>query len=318
MRTKSRFFTLRLLAVLLLALTLRVSVGAAATMPDGRWRLDGPDTAETPRSFRMMTDGFSAAVGTIPAREGLDALRASASGEPSYMALPALYARLREAAGAGAPVYLVDLRQESHGYVNNAYPVSWYKDRNWANRGRTAEQVERDEQGRLAALLGSRVVFTPLGRYDEEHLEALTIDVHSVATERTAAERAGFQYFRIAATDQAAPSDAAIDRFVAFAAALPENAWLHFHCHAGHGRTTTFLVFYDIMKNPGLPLETIVARQYALGGSDVLHPSGEGWRGAEQEKRAGIVRAFCQYAKEAGKDGFRVSWSQWKRGRTAL
>ena len=318
MKTKSRVLAFRLLAVLLLVLTLRGSVGAAATLPDGRWRLDGSDAAELPRSFRMMTDEFSVGAGPIPARDGLGTLRASASGEPSYMALPVLYARLRETAGAGAPIYLVDLRQESHGYVNNAYPVSWYKERNWANRGRTAEQVERDEQGRLAALLGSRTVFEPMGHYDTAHFEAVTIDVHSVATERTAAERAGFQYFRIAATDQAAPSDADIDRFVAFAAALPENAWLHFHCQAGHGRTTTFLIFYDVMKNPGLPLETITARQYALGGSDVLHPSGEGWRRAEQEKRAGIVRAFYQYAKEAGKDGFRISWSQWKRGRTAL
>ena len=68
MKTKNRFFALRLLAVLLLALTLRVPVGAAATMPDGRWRLDGPDTAEAPRSFRLMTDVFSAAAGTTPAR----------------------------------------------------------------------------------------------------------------------------------------------------------------------------------------------------------------------------------------------------------
>ena len=318
MKLRGWFAAFWLLTVLAFVIAFPAPEGEAATAPDGRWRLDGLDTAELPRSFRLMTDAFSTETGPMPARDGLDALRASASGEPSYMALPVLLARLREAAGASAPVYLVDLRQESHGYVNHVYPVSWHKERNWANRGRTAEQVEWDEQGRLAALIGSRVTFEPMGRYDTARLEAVTIDVKSVTTEREAAERAGFKYFRIAATDQAAPSDAAIDRFVAFAAVLPENAWLHFHCHAGHGRTTTVLIFYDIMKNPGLPLETIAARQYALGGSDILHPSGEGWRGNEQEKRAGIVRAFYQYAKEAGKDGFRVSWSQWKRGRTAL
>lgn len=318
MRRRRGFVVVRLTAVLLFAFAVWSAAGTAASALEGRWRLDGPDTADLPRSFRMMGDAFSAATGTPPVRDGMEALRASASGEPSYKALPALCARLREAAGAGAPIYLVDLRQESHGYVNHAYPVSWYKDRNWANRGRNTEQVARDEQARLAALIGSRVTFEPMGHYDAAHYETLTIDVNSVTTEREAAEKAGFQYYRIAAADQAAPSDAAVDSFVAFAAALPENAWLHFHCHAGHGRTTTFLIFYDIMKNPGLPLETIAARQYAIGGSDVLHPSGEGWRGEEQEKRAGVVRAFYQYAKEAGKDGFRVSWSQWKRGRTAL
>ena len=318
MTLRGSFAALRLLAVLLAALMLRTSDGTAATAPDGRWRLDGPNAAELPRSFRLMTDAFAVETGTALSRDGLETLRASASGEPSYTALPMLYARLREAAGAGAPIYLVDLRQESHGYVNHAYPVSWHKERNWANRGRTAEQVERDERGRLAALIGSRVTFEPMGRYDTEHFEPATLDVNAVTTEREAAERIGFQYFRIAATDQAAPSDAAIDSFVALAASLPETAWLHFHCHAGHGRTTTFLIFYDLMKNPGLPLETIAARQYALGGSDILHPSGEGWRGDEQEKRAGVVRAFYQYVKEEGKAGFRTPWSRWKRGRTAL
>ena len=290
----------------------------AATEPSGKWRLDGAASVELPRNFRLMTDSFSAEAGISPARNGLDSLRISASAQPAYGALPALYAKLRAAAGEG-DVWIVDLRQESHGYVNYAYPVSWYKERNWANYRMTAAQVERDEIGRLAALMGSRASFEPMGRYDTAHLETVTLDINSVTTEKEAAERAGFKYVRIAATDQAAPSDAAIDDFVRFVAGLPENAWLHFHCHAGHGRTTTFMVFYDVMKNPGVPLETIVARQYALGGTNLFAPAeGDDWRDAERRTRANIVRAFYEYANATRADGFRTTWSQWKRGKMAL
>ena len=135
MKLRSCFVALRLLAVLLLAVALQAPAGEAATAPDGRWRLDGSNAAELPRSFRLASDAFAVETGAAISREGLDTLRASASGEPSYAALPMLFARLREAAGTGAPIYLVDLRQESHGYVNYAYPVSWHKERNWANRG---------------------------------------------------------------------------------------------------------------------------------------------------------------------------------------
>lgn len=309
----------RLLAAifLLLAGFFPTAVGAA-TEPSGKWRLDGAASVELPRNFRLMTDSFSAEAGISPARNGLDSLRISASAQPAYGALPALYAKLRAAAGEGE-VWLVDLRQESHGYVNHAYPVSWHKERNWANYRMTAAQVERDEIGRLAALMGSRATFEPMGRYDTAHLEAATLDIHSVTTEKEAAERSGFKYFRIAATDQAAPSDNAIDDFVRFVISLPPNAWLHFHCHAGHGRTTTFMVFYDIMKNPGVPLETIVARQYALGGTNLFAPAeGDDWRATERRNRANIVRAFYEYAKETRADGFRTAWSRWKRGKAAL
>ena len=319
MTASGKFYVLRLLAAAFFVLSVFIPAsGSAATEPTGKWRLDGTDSADLPRSFRLMTDNFSEEKGIFPSRNGLDSLRISASGQPPYAALSALHAKLRAAAGDG-DIWMVDLRQESHGYVNNAYPVSWHKNRNWANYGMNNAQIERDEIGRLASLIGSRTTFEPMGRYDTTHFEAVTLDVVSVKTEKEAAERAGFKYVRIAAADQAAPSDVAIDDFVRFVAGLPQNAWLHFHCHAGHGRTTTFAVFFDIMKNPGVPLETIVARQYALGGTNLFAPAeGDDWRDAERRKRAEVVRAFYSYANETRGDGFRTTWSQWKRGKMTL
>lgn len=39
-----------------------------------------------------------------------------------------------------------------------------------------------------------------------------------------------------------------IDEFIKLYKSLPKDAWLHFHCEAGKGRTTTFLAMYDMMK----------------------------------------------------------------------
>jgi hypothetical protein len=61
-------------------------------------------------------------------------------------------------------------------------------------------------------------------------------------------------------------------------ARLPENAWAHFHCEAGLGRTTTFMVLYDMLRNANrVSLEDIVQRQKILShGYDVLQPDEPG------------------------------------------
>jgi protein-tyrosine phosphatase len=117
-----------------------------------------------------------------------------------------------------------------------------------------------------------------------------------VETEGELAARLGMRYKRIPLTDRSAPADENIDDFVAFYKSLPANAWLHFHCHAGHGRTTTFAVFYDILSNPDVALEDIVARQYALGGANLFASSKkDNWKGREMRKRAQQIRKFYAY-----------------------
>lgn len=53
--------------------------------------------------------------------------------------------------------------------------------------------------------------------------------------------------------------------FITFVNNQPENSWLHFHCKAGIGRTTTFMIMYDIMKNCNdVSLYDIITRQVIL------------------------------------------------------
>ncbi len=48
-------------------------------------------------------------------------------------------------------------------------------------------------------------------------------------------------------TDDMAPDAAQTDRFVEFCRTMAPGTWLHIHCRAGHGRTTTFMVMYLLL-----------------------------------------------------------------------
>ena len=117
--------------------------------------------------------------------------------------------------------------------------------------------------------------------------------------------------------DHARPLDDEVDRFIRAVRALPENAWAHFHCEAGLGRTTTFMVLYDMLRNANrMSLEDIVRRQKVLSnGYDVLQPDEPGnWKAPYAADRAAFVRAFYDYAR-ANPNGRPQLWTEWLQSR---
>ena len=73
------------------------------------------------------------------------------------------------------------------------------------------------------------------------------------------------QYIRIPVTDGNLPTDDMVKYFIDFVSKLPNDTWLHFHCKEGIGRTTTFMIMYDIMKNyKDVSLDDIIKRQVVL------------------------------------------------------
>jgi protein-tyrosine phosphatase len=141
--------------------------------------------------------------------------------------------------------------------------------------------------------------------------------VEQASTERELVEANHAAYVRLTVTDHARPLNEEVDRFILAVRALPENGWAHFHCEAGRGRTTTFMVLYDMLRNAvRVPMEDIVRRQQLLGYDyDVLRPAAPGdWRAPYTDDRIAFVRAFYNYA-HANPNGRPQLWSEWLKSK---
>jgi len=279
------------------------------------WDIDLKLANALPRNFRTTNDPLKENKGETPSTTGLSDLRASGSGEFTPESLKLVLTRTR------GPVTVFDLRQETHVFVNDM-PVSWYASHDWANVGRSQEDIERDEAARVQSFKpGSEIDVRPGHPVKHGNSSSVTpqrVTVERASTERDVAEGAGAHYVRITVTDHARPLDQEVDRFVLAVRALPENAWAHFHCEAGLGRTTTFMVLYDMLRNANrVSLDNIVGRQKILSkGYDVLQSAdAENWKAPYTADRAAFVREFYDYAR-ANPNGRPQLWSEWLKSGT--
>ena len=193
-------------------------------------------------------------------------------------------------------LFLVDLREESHGFINRR-AASWYADNDFGNVGVAKSQIERDERARLEVLEGET---TQVFKIDDDSsdnrgqermmpVSYQTVTAETAATERTLVDEVVIgnctvHYLRIPVTDHCAPSDVALAEFGKLATSSePKSSWLHFHCHGGDGRTTTFLALYDMVcwkrrsRDPLPDLEVFARRQYGLPPNYCLNPDGCDW-----------------------------------------
>jgi Inositol hexakisphosphate len=276
------------------------------------WDIDLGLAEALPRNFRTTDDPLKASDGETPSTAGLIDLHASGSGEFTADNLKLLLARMH------GPVTIFDLRQETHIFVNGL-PVSWFATRDWANVGRSQTEIEKAETAWVQSLgRGSEIAIRPGHPVKQDNADSAVpqqVIVKEASTERDLVSAAGTSYVRIAVTDHTRPLDEAVDRFIVAVRALPENAWAHFHCEAGLGRTTTFMVLYDMLRNATrVSLDDIVRRQKLLGYDyDVLRPAGPGnWKAPYMDDRIAFVRAFYNYAR-ANPNGRPQIWSEWLR-----
>jgi protein-tyrosine phosphatase len=263
-----------------------------------------------PRNFRTTDDPLKATTGGIPSDVGLAELRASGSGEFTADGLKLLLGRTR------GSVTVFDLRQETHVFVNGL-PVSWFATRDWANVGRTHNEIEADESARVKSLKpGSKIAVHSGAAIKKPGVTTSApenVIVEHASTERDIVEANRAAYVRLTVTDHARPLDEEVDRFILGVRELPENGWAHFHCEAGRGRTTTFMVLYDMLRNATrVSLDDIVRRQQLLGYDfDVLGcPDPGDWRAPYTDDRIAFVRFFYKYAR-ANPNGRPQLWTEW-------
>jgi protein-tyrosine phosphatase len=282
--------------------------------------IDFENTSELPKNFRTTRNGYQSEGRPPVTWSGLDQLNASAARQFSELDL---ITSLDQMSGQ---VCIVDLRQESHAFADGR-PVSWYGLRNQSNAGKTDQQIA-DLEGSLVSEMASRgtiklsgIVRKTSGRIEETSLQE--IEVVRSETERELVERMGLKYVRFPVTDHQHPSGLTVDRFVDFVGSLPEDAWLHFHCRSGKGRSSTFMVLYDMFHNAGeVSLEDIICRNALMGSKDISKISNlqaKLWKNEMATKRHAFVAAFYSYMVDPAGYG-RLRWTEWlaERGDVSL
>jgi hypothetical protein len=254
-----------------------------------------------PRNFRLSTNHYQPITGPLPTRKGLNTLRASGSSQYSERGLQWILAAI-----PSSQIILVDLRQESHGFIDGA-AFSWRGEHNWDNRGKTPEEIEKDQAKKIQGIKQQGFI-----RFYADKNETYTKPLHiqNVFNEEQLAKRYHIDYLRYYIPDHERPSDSNVDDFIALVKNLSPHTWLHFHCAAGKGRTTSFLAMYDMMRNAyQVSFQDIIKRQMLLGGLD-LHPKTDhSFKQQPSEQRYAFLQQFYAYC--LANPHLEQSWTAW-------
>lgn len=242
---------------------------------------------------------------------GFTELNIAGSAEFSEKSLPEILQALKV-----PHITIVDLRQESHGFLNGD-SVSWYAPQDAGNEKLTNDQINKSEQARLRLLESHRKVkvYDILSKTDDgfiENTKSNRVTVRNVSSEQSVAEKNNLNYFRLYIQDFHAPKATEVDRFITFYNKLSSNDFLLFHCRAGVGRTTTFMVMFDMLRNAKqVSFDQILSRQAAIGGKDVTElPVPGSFKYKAAVERMTFLKKFYQYAK-TNTDNFTTSWTEW-------
>ncbi|PIZ33357.1 MAG: hypothetical protein COY39_02825 [Alphaproteobacteria bacterium CG_4_10_14_0_8_um_filter_37_21] len=159
-------------------------------------------------------------------------------------------------------VYVVDLREEPHFFINDRA----------ISAGHIKAINDNDKFGSFVGMPESKLVEMEeeycrmLLRQENIHIhqainkktrnvtkryEPIWVGVKAAQSEKNLVESTGAHYKRFPITDHQHPTDILTQDFIAFINSLPENAWVHFHCRGGKGRTGTAVFMYDVLKNKG-------------------------------------------------------------------
>lgn len=231
-------------------------------------------------------------------KEGLDDLHAFGSGIIDFDDFMPGYT------GDISNVYVVNLIPRPLFYYNNHY-LEWY--------GNSS----------LDKLLGTPVysqlkLFLLKCRDRLKGKISSDSDQNRVRTEEEMVHSLGAHYFMPLTGEVKWPTDVSyVDDFITFCEKLPEDAVVYFHCSHGKGRTTTFLVLFDIFKNhkQNIPLEDIVNRHYCLGRQNLFDTSfrkNGTWTQEALNARKEFIVKFYDYMTSPEGYGHQ-SWSQWHK-----
>lgn len=194
-------------------------------------------------------------------------------------------------------IYIVDLRQETHGFFNDI-AVRRYSPFKDLNNGFSSEDTLASEQNTFGSIKEDSVQNVYNKRYrllKEVLVKESTIEMDLIIKD-------GLNYSLFATKDGSIPSPAVVDSFVEFVKITPESTHLHFHCDAGEGRTTMFMSMFQMMKESSVKsLNEILKEQFNAGGIILT----------TNLKRAEFLQDFYDYTKAESKGNFSTPFSKW-------
>lgn len=245
---------------------------------------------------------------------GLNSLFISGSASPT---LDNLY-WLKNHYGQERTVLLIDLRQETHLYVNGL-PISIFDRQDQINWGKSPERINDEEHAWLEHTLKQQKITLNLTKKSKNGfkipINPFILNVKFAYLEKEAAAKADLHYYRIEVPDYHPPSPSQVDQFIKILHSVPEHYWIHFHCAGGKGRTTTFLAITDIIYNyKQISLNDIIMRQVLMGGIDLLDDSptslkDQPWKKEYKTARKNFIHLFYNYVIEAYPKESYTSWS---------
>ncbi len=213
-------------------------------------------------------------------------------------------------------IYVLDLREEPHGFFNDA-AVSWYYGPLSYQQNKETDAVIASELRRIEQVRSFPNTFAYKVKKTERGVaggKSVSIEpVRILMREREAVLSLGAQYKRLPVTDHFRPQSTDIDDFVDWVKTLPQNAWIHMKCRGGKGRTTTFMALFDIIQNPKVPVDSILERHKLLGGVDLSRKKikkGQEWKLRLNNDRVNIIKHFYAY-RNAPESWGKIPFSTW-------
>lgn len=213
---------------------------------------------------------------------GLDNLRISGSNLIIFSDLK------RKLSHISGPIYILDLTGNGHTYYKG-YPTNFLG-------------LKKDHPGitfRLRQLMVNG--FRPFDKSDMQK-------------EQDVAIQNGFLHKFLHLERRGVPTPEMVDQLIGFIQELPKDGWIHLHCLAGKGRTTSVMVMVDILKNGRqVKLEDIVQRHHLMGGVDLFDTVvwDNGTYSQDQlTKRKEFIENFYSFVNDP--DGYGIhSWMEW-------
>lgn len=270
------------------------------------------ESQDFPLNFRMSSDSFPVA-GVLhyykdnehlPSREGLDTLKCSGSAQFSGSSLQNIKRLVR------APLVMINLRLEPQVFLEG-HAISWFAPENNFYQAKYNPEWHLVESSLISSLKknSQTKVHMIIDKINKRIIESSSfyLEHQKVSNEKELLSHdCDLSYVRLPVLDSHLPEDEVVDLFLDTISHLPQDTWVHFHCRAGKGRTTLFMIMYDIIRNgEKVPLKDIIDRQFLLSPSNFkIYPK------ERQERIMSFLKEFYAFSNDSKGLG-KMKWSEW-------